>query len=84
MDPNNNFILGTKIYTAIITELMEANKVNLPLIKKMLDEVADDASVLAMDREELMEEFMIAYQDTLLEIGLDNREIARMAMAAIV
>ena len=65
-------------------ELMEANKVNLPLIKKMLDEVAQDASVLAMDREELMEEFMIAYQDTLLEIGLDNREIARMAMAAIV
>jgi len=65
-------------------ELMEANKVNLPLIKKMLDEVAEDASQLAMDREELMEEFMIAYQDTLLEIGLDNREIARMAMAAIV
>ena len=65
-------------------ELMEANKVNLPLIKKMLDEVADDASALAMDREELMEEFMIAYQDTLMEIGLDNREIARMAMAAIV
>ncbi len=65
-------------------ELMEANKFNLPLIKKMLDEVADDASVLAMDREELMEEFMIAYQDTLMEIGLDNREIARMAMAAIV
>ena len=65
-------------------ELMDANKVNLPLIKKMLDQVAEDASVLAMDREELMEEFMIAYQDTLLEIGLDNREIARMAMAAIV
>ena len=65
-------------------ELIEANKANLPLIKKMLDEVAEDASVLAMDREELMEEFMIAYQDTLLEIGLDNREIARMAMAAIV
>ena len=65
-------------------ELMQANKVNLPLIKKMLDEVAEDASVLAMDKEELMEEFMIAYQDTLMEIGLDNREIARMAMAAIV
>ena len=50
----------------------------------MLDEVADYASVLAMYREELMEEFMIAYHDTLMEIGLDNREIARMAMAAIV
>ena len=50
----------------------------------MLDEVAEDALVLAMDKEELMEEFMIAYQDTLMEIVLDNREIARMAMAAIV
>ena len=65
-------------------ELMEANKVNLPLIKKMLDEVAEDASILAMDKEELMEEFMIAYQDSLLEIGLDNREIARMALAAVI
>ena len=65
-------------------ELIEANKVNLPLIKKMLDQVAEDASILSMDKEELMEEFMIAYQDALLEMGLDNREIARMAMAAIV
>ena len=39
---------------------------------------------LSICKEELMEEFMIAYQDTLMEIGLDNREIARMAMAAIV
>ncbi len=65
-------------------ELMEANKANLPLIRSMLDEVAKDASVLHMEREELMEEFMIAYQDSLTEIGLDNREIARMALAAVV
>jgi len=64
-------------------ELIEANKVNLPLIKRMLDEVAQDASTLHMDKEELMEEFMIAYQDSLTEIGLDNREIARMALAAM-
>jgi len=50
----------------------------------MLDQVAEDASVLHMDKEELMEEFMIAYQDSLLEIGLDNREIARMALAAVI
>ena len=50
----------------------------------MLDQVAEDAAILCMDKEELMEEFMIAYQDALLEMGLDNREIARMAMAAIV
>ena len=66
------------------SELIAANKANLPLIKKMLDQVAEDAAILCMDKEELMEEFMIAYQDALLEMGLDNREIARMAMAAIV
>ncbi len=65
-------------------ELMKANKENLPLIKSMLDQVADDAEALDMDKEELMEEFMIAYQDSLLEIGLDSREIARMALAVLV
>ncbi len=65
-------------------ELINANKENLPLIKTMLDQVANDAGVLHMDKEELMEEFMIAYQDSLQEIGLDSREIARMALAAIV
>tara|TARA_B100000700_G_C15044748_1_gene857279 strand:+ start:276 stop:1004 length:729 start_codon:yes stop_codon:yes gene_type:complete len=65
-------------------ELIKANKINLPIIRKMLDQVADDASILHMDKEELMEEFMIAYQDALTAIGLDNREIARMALAAVV
>jgi len=65
-------------------ELMNANKQNLPLIKSMLDQVSDDAHSLDMEKEELMEEFMIAYQDSLMEIGLDSREIARMAMAALV
>ena len=65
-------------------ELMQANKTNLPLIRSMLDQVTEDASVLHMDKEELMEEFMIAYQDSLTEMGLDNREIARMALAAVI
>ena len=65
-------------------DLIKANKENLPLIKSMLDQGADDAEALDMDKEELMEEFMIAYQDSLLEIGLDSREIARMALAALV
>ena len=63
---------------------MKANKENLPIIKSMLDQVAGDAEVLYMDKEELMEEFMIAYQDSLTEIGLDSREIARMALAAVI
>ena len=36
-------------------ELIAANKANLPLIKKMLDQVAEDAAILCMDKEELME-----------------------------
>ena len=42
MDSNNNFILGTKIYTAIITELIEANntapaEVSLEILAKILN-----------------------------------------------
>ena len=65
------------------TTIKQLTQVNLSHYQ-MLDEVAKDASTLFMDKEELMEEFMIAYQDSLIEIGLDNREIARMALAAMV
>ena len=42
MDSKNNFILGTKIYTAIITELMEANntapaEVSFEILAKLLN-----------------------------------------------
>ena len=42
MDSNNNFILGTKIYTAIITELSEANntapaEVSFEILAKVLN-----------------------------------------------
>ena len=64
-------------------ELMEANKVNLPLIRSMLDQVASDASVLHMEKEDLIEDFLIAYQEALNEIGFSSRDIARMAAAAL-
>ncbi len=64
-------------------EIIEANKVNLPLIKSMLDQVAEDASVLQMDKEDLIEDFLIAYQEALIDIGFTTREIARMAAAAL-
>ena len=64
-------------------ELMEANKVNLPLIRSMLEQVAADASVLHMEKEELIEDFLIAYQEALNEIGFSSRDIARMAAAAL-
>jgi len=50
----------------------------------MLERVAADASVLKMDKEDLIEDFLIAYQDALTDIGFTTREIARMAAAALV
>ena len=64
-------------------ELMTANKVNLPLIRSMLEQVAADASVLHMEKEDLIEDFLIAYQEALNEIGFTSRDIARMAAAAL-
>lgn len=64
-------------------ELMEANKVNLPLIRSMLEQVAKDAAVLKMEKEDLIEDFLIAYQEALEEIGFTSRDIARMAAAAL-
>ena len=64
-------------------ELFAANKANLPLIRSMLDQVAGDAAVLQMDKEDLIEDFLIAYQEALSEIGFNMREIARMAAAAL-
>ena len=57
--------------------------VNLPLIRSMLEQVAKDAAVLKMEKEDLIEDFLIAYQEALEEIGFTSRDIARMAAAAL-
>jgi fatty aldehyde decarbonylase len=65
-------------------ELEQANRDNLPLVRRMLQEVAGDAAALQMDQEDLMADFMASYQETLTEIGFSSREIARFALAALV
>ncbi len=65
-------------------ELKQANRDNLPLVRKMLDQVAVDAKALHMDKEDLMADFLSSYQEALMDIGFENREIARMAAAALV
>jgi fatty aldehyde decarbonylase len=60
-------------------ELEEANKVNLPLIWSMLNQVATDAKELGMEREALVEDFMIAYGEALANIGFTTRDIMRMS-----
>ena len=51
MDSNNNFILGRKIYTAIITELMEAintapAEVSFEILAKLLNSLFTTKSTI--------------------------------------
>ena len=65
-------------------ELEQANRENLPLVRKMLAQVSGDAAVLHMEQEDLMADFLSSYQEALLDVGFTGREIAKMAAAALV
>ncbi|MBH8564060.1 aldehyde oxygenase (deformylating) [Nostoc sp. CENA67] len=60
-------------------ELEEANRQNLPLVWRMLNEVADDAETLAMEKDALVEDFMIQYGEALSNIGFTTRDIMRLS-----
>ena len=60
-------------------ELEEANRENLPIVWKMLNQVTEDAKILEMEKEELIEDFMIAYGEALSNIGFTTRDIMRMS-----
>jgi fatty aldehyde decarbonylase len=45
----------------------------------MLNEVENDARILAMEKEALVEDFMIAYGEALSNIGFTTRDIMRMS-----
>jgi fatty aldehyde decarbonylase len=67
-------------FEASKAELEEANRDNLPLVWKMLNQVADDADVLGMEKEALVEDFMIQYGEALENIGFNKRELVRLSM----
>ncbi|GAB4137643.1 MAG: aldehyde oxygenase (deformylating) [Cyanobacteria bacterium J069] len=60
-------------------ELEEANKQNLPLVWRMLQQVEKDAKELGMEKEALVEDFMISYGEALSNIGFTTRDIMRMS-----
>jgi fatty aldehyde decarbonylase len=49
-------------------ELETANRQNLPIVWQMLNQVEDDARVLGMEKDALVEDFMIQYGETLANI----------------
>jgi fatty aldehyde decarbonylase len=60
-------------------ELEEANRHNLPIVWRMLNAVEDDARILGMEKDALVEDFMIAYGEALSNIGFTTRDIMRMS-----
>jgi len=70
-------------FNEVKDELMAANKANLPLIKTMLDAVETDAAQLRMAKENLIEDFLIGYQEALSDVGFTTREIIRMSAQAL-
>jgi fatty aldehyde decarbonylase len=60
-------------------ELEQANRQNLPIVWKMLNAVENDAHTLAMEKEALVEDFMIQYGEALSNIGFTTRDIMRMS-----
>ncbi|MFP4133990.1 MAG: aldehyde oxygenase (deformylating) [Halothece sp.] len=66
-------------FDSVKEELEQANQENLPLVWKMLNQVATDAKVLGMEKDALVEDFMIAYGEALSNIGFNTREIMRMS-----
>ena len=66
-------------FEASKAELEEANRHNLPIVWAMLNEVADDADVLGMEKEALVEDFMITYGEALSNIGFSSREVMKLS-----
>jgi fatty aldehyde decarbonylase len=66
-------------FEASKAELEEANKQNLPLVWKMLNQVEKDAKVLGMEKDSLIEDFMIAYGEALGNIGFNSRELMKLS-----
>lgn len=60
-------------------ELEQANRQNLPLVWKMLNQVEADAHVLGMAKDALVEDFMIQYGEALGNIGFSSRDVMRLS-----
>lgn len=66
-------------FEASKAELEAANRANLPLVWKMLNEVEKDAAILGMEKDALVEDFMITYGEALSNIGFTAREVMKLS-----
>ncbi|HEY9781035.1 MAG TPA: aldehyde oxygenase (deformylating) [Leptolyngbyaceae cyanobacterium] len=66
-------------FEASKAELEQANRQNLPIVWQMLNKVEADAHNLGMEKEALVEDFMIQYGEALANIGFTTRDIMRLS-----
>ncbi|WP_373527877.1 aldehyde oxygenase (deformylating) [Nostoc sp.] len=71
-------------FTESKAELEQANRQNLPLVWRMLNQVADDAHTMAMEKDALVEDFMIQYGEALSNIGFTTRDIMRLSAYGLI
>jgi fatty aldehyde decarbonylase len=66
-------------FESVKAEVEAANRQNLPIVWRMLNEVEQDAKTLNMEKEALVEDFMIQYGEALSNIGFSTRDIMKMS-----
>ncbi|ODH01054.1 long-chain fatty aldehyde decarbonylase [Nostoc sp. KVJ20] len=65
-------------------ELELANRQNLPIVWRMLNQVEGDAHTMAMEKDALVEDFMIQYGEALSNIGFTTRDIMRLSAYGLI
>ncbi len=71
-------------FEALKAGIEAANRQNLPIVWQMLNQVEADARVLGMEKESLVEDFMIQYGEALSNIGFGTRDIMKMSALGLV
>ena len=71
-------------FTESKAELEQANRHNLPIVWKMLNQVEGDAHTMAMEKDALVEDFMIQYGEALSNIGFTTRDIMRLSAYGLI
>ncbi|MEH2418228.1 aldehyde oxygenase (deformylating) [Nostoc sp.] len=71
-------------FTESKAELELANRQNLPIVWRMLNQVEGDAHTMAMEKDALVEDFMIQYGEALSNIGFTTRDIMRLSAYGLI
>jgi len=66
-------------FNEVREEIESTNRQVLPIIWRMLNEVAADVKSLGMDKHALISDFLSHYGEALAEIGFSTREVMRLS-----